>query len=163
MKFTKQQLSFIALRISMGCLFLWAFVDKLFGLGFATESGKAWLDGISPTFGFLTFWTKGPFVDFFQSLAGSVVVDWLFMLGLLGVGVAMIFGLAMRFASYTGALMMFLMWLAVLPPEHNPFMDEHIVYIFVFFLLGQSEAGKWMGLQKKWHDIPLVRRWKWLQ
>jgi len=31
------------LRISFGLIFLWAFFDKLFGLGFATASDKSWI------------------------------------------------------------------------------------------------------------------------
>jgi thiosulfate dehydrogenase [quinone] large subunit len=41
--------------VDVGTQFLWAFLDKTFGLGFATESGKGWLDGGSHTEGFLTF------------------------------------------------------------------------------------------------------------
>jgi len=40
-----------AMRILLGIIFLWAFVDKLFGLGFATSSAKSWLGGASPTSG----------------------------------------------------------------------------------------------------------------
>jgi CPA2 family monovalent cation:H+ antiporter-2 len=37
----------------MGFVFLWAFLDKTFGFGYATASGKGWIDGGSPTEGFL--------------------------------------------------------------------------------------------------------------
>ena len=40
-------------RISIGWIFLWAFLDKTFGWGFATPAGKAWISGGSPTTGFL--------------------------------------------------------------------------------------------------------------
>ena len=36
------------LRILMGWLFLWTFLDKTFGLGFATTAEKAWIAGGSP-------------------------------------------------------------------------------------------------------------------
>lgn len=48
------------LRISLGWIFLWAFLDKTFGLGAATESDNAWVDGGSPTEGYLSFATRGP-------------------------------------------------------------------------------------------------------
>ena len=32
-------------RIALGWTFLWAFVDKLFGLGFATAAEDAWING----------------------------------------------------------------------------------------------------------------------
>ncbi|MEU1639921.1 hypothetical protein ABZ440_44135, partial [Nonomuraea sp. NPDC005701] len=40
-------------RIAIGWIFLWAFLDKTFGWGFATPAGKAWVAGGSPTTGFL--------------------------------------------------------------------------------------------------------------
>ncbi|MER7365496.1 hypothetical protein ABT353_22580, partial [Nonomuraea wenchangensis] len=42
-----------AARISIGWVFLWAFLDKTFGWGFATPAAKAWINGGSPTTGFL--------------------------------------------------------------------------------------------------------------
>src|ERR1044072_1320309 len=46
--------SFASLRLLTGFAFLWAFLDKTFGLGYATPSGKGWIDGGSPTKGFLS-------------------------------------------------------------------------------------------------------------
>jgi thiosulfate dehydrogenase [quinone] large subunit len=37
------------LRLALGWIFLWAVIDKLFGLGFATPAKNAWIDGGSPT------------------------------------------------------------------------------------------------------------------
>ena len=124
------------LRIALGFIFLWAFVDKLFGFGFATTPDKAWINGGSPTYGFLTFGTKGPLAELFQSIAGSPVVDWLFMMGLLGVGVALIINRFVVLGSIAGTLMVLLMYLAVLPPENNPLIDDHIIYALVFLFLG---------------------------
>ncbi len=123
------------LRLSMSIIFLWAFFDKLLGLGFATPAERAWISGGSPTYGFLTNATKGPFAEFFQSLAGVPLVDWLFMSGLLFVGLALLTKRLMTLSALAGGTMMLLMWLAVLPPENNPLIDDHIVYIFVLVLL----------------------------
>src|SRR6266511_711287 len=41
-------------RVAVGFVFLWAFLDKTFGLGYATPSAKAWINGGSPTKGFLS-------------------------------------------------------------------------------------------------------------
>lgn len=120
------------LRISLGFIFLWAFADKTFGLGFATTSANAWINGGSPTYGFLTFATKGPFADFFKSLAGNNFVDIVFMAGLLFVGVTMLFNRFVKWGSIAGFLMLVLMYLAVLLPENNPILDDHIVYALVF-------------------------------
>ena len=119
----------------MGFIFLWAFLDKAFGLGYATESADAWIHGGSPTMGFLSFATKGPFAELFHNLAGVAVVDWLFMLGLLVVGAALIFNKYIKWAAIAGSAMLLLMYLAVLPPENNPIIDDHIVYILVLAAL----------------------------
>jgi len=75
-------------RILLGFYFLWAFVDKVFGLGYSTPAERAWVNGGSPTTGFLTNATaESPLAGLFSALAGVPLVDWLFMLGLLGVGV----------------------------------------------------------------------------
>ena len=78
-----EKIIYLKLRFIMAFIFLWAFFDKTFGLGFATPTERAWIHGGSPTFGFLTNAVKGPFVDLFHSLARIGAVDWLFMLGLL--------------------------------------------------------------------------------
>ena len=147
------------LRVAMGWIFLWPFLDKTFGLGFATSAEKAWLEGGSPTFGFLKFGTHGPLAPFFQGLAGSGVVDWLFMLGLLLIGLALVLGVATRIAGYSGAMMLFLMWLAQLPPEHNPFLDDHLVYIVILIALVIVRASQYCGLGKWWVKTKLVRKY----
>jgi thiosulfate dehydrogenase [quinone] large subunit len=148
-----------ALRIGIGWVFLWAFLDKLFGLGHATESKAAWINGGSPTSGFLGHATKGPFADFYQNLAGQAWADWLFMIGLAGIGTALIAGIAIRIAAATGALLLVLMWTAVLPPENNPFMDDHLIYALVLIALALVKAGHVLGLGQIWERIPLVQKY----
>ena len=134
------------LRLSMGLTFLWAFVDKLWGLGFATKLENAWLSGGSPTTGFLKFGVHGPFTEFFNSLAGSALVDWLFMLGLLFIGITLTLGIMTKLGGWAGILMLLLMYLAVgLPPEHHPFIEDHFVYIFVILAVMWSGAGKYFA------------------
>ena len=125
----------VLLRLSMGFIFLWAFIDKTFGLGFATTADKAWISGGSPTFGFLSFGVKGPFANLFHSLAGVGIVDWLFMLGLLFIGLALIFNKFVKWAAFAGVIMMLLMYLALLLPANNPIIDDHIIYILVLILI----------------------------
>lgn len=145
-------------RLSLGWVFLWAFLDKTFGLGYATESKDAWLDGGSPTYGFLSFGATGPFKDFYNSIAGDAWADWLFMLGLLGIGLGLVLGVMMRVSAWSGALLLVLMWTAVLPPENNPFMDDHIVYALVLLLLAELGAGRWLGLGGWWERQTVVAR-----
>ncbi|QOS59750.1 DoxX family membrane protein [Thermobifida fusca] len=147
-----------AIRLSIGWIFLWAFLDKLIGLGFATPAERAWINGGSPTHGFLTNAVSGPFADAYRAIAGAAWADFLFMLGLLGIGVALLLGIGMRIAAATGALLLFLMWTAVLPPETNPFMDDHIVMGLTVIALALTNAGDTFGLGGWWSNLGIVRR-----
>lgn len=160
-------------RISLGFVFLWAFLDKLFGLGYATckvrgtdiiERGcdAAWMNGGSPTSGFLNNAVSGPFADFYSSLAGKTWVDWLFMLGLLGIGVGLTFGIAMKLSTISGALMMILMYTAALPPANNPIIDDHIVYALVLIGLLLVNDRQAFGFGHLWKQNKFVKENPWL-
>jgi thiosulfate dehydrogenase [quinone] large subunit len=142
-----QKIVLLKLRFVMAFIFLWAFFDKVFGLGFSTTSDKAWIHGGSPTSGFLSFATHGPLVDFFKSLSGSVAVDWLFMIGLLFVGLTLLFNKYVRFGAIAGIIMVVLMWLSLLPPENNPIIDEHIVYALVLALLAIKSENRELSIR----------------
>ena len=152
-----------ALRLSLGWVFLWAFLDKTFGLGHETAGKDAWVNGGSPTKGFLAFAASGPFEGMYHQIAGQTWADWLFMLGLLGIGVGLMLGIAMRVTAAAGALLLVLMWTAVLPPENNLFMDDHLIYALVLVLLAAIGAGRTFGLGAWWEQIPTVRRNPWLR
>ena len=157
----KKEGLFSVLRIFMGLTFLWPFLDKLFGLGFTTAADKSWLLGNSPTYGFLAMATKGPFAFAFKAIAGNIFVDWLFMIGLLFIGVGLIFGVAMRISCYSGTLLLVLMWLAVLPPEHNPVIDEHIIYGLMLIILTKMKTP--YSLSSWWSSLKIVKKNKWLE
>ncbi len=152
-----------ATRLAMGWVFLWPFLDKMFGLGHETVSAKSWVNGGSPTSGFLGKGTSGPLASFYQGMAGAAWADWLFMAGLLGIGVALLLGVALRPAAASGALLMVLMWSAVLPPANNPFLDDHLVYALVLVLLALAGAGRTLGLAHAWERLPLVNRYAFLR
>ena len=155
------------LRIGFGFTFLWAFLDKTFALGFHTgydQEGNldrfgdaAWINGGSPTEGFLAFGADGPFKEFYNSIAGAVWADWLFMLGLLGIGTALILGIGMRMAAATGALLYVLMFTVVLPPENNPVIDDHILSAVTLVALALLHAGDTWGLGRIWGSSRLVK------
>lgn len=158
-----------AARIALGLTFLWAFFDKLFGLGFATcrnpDTGvvitmceKAWVNGGSPTTSFLKFATKGPLADFYQSLVGNAFVDILFMAGLGLIGLALIAGIGIRIATISGVLLLLMMWSSMLLPENNPLIDDHIIYAIVLLgILSSNGKQKW-GLRRFWVARPIVKR-----
>jgi thiosulfate dehydrogenase [quinone] large subunit len=160
-----------ALRVGVGSVFLWAFLDKLLGLGYSTPSERAWLNGGSPTEGFLSRVDVGPFAGFFRDIAGNVVVDWLFMLGLLGIGVAVLSGVALRLAAAGGTLLMALMWAAEWHPARftgageptgstNPLFDYHVVYALALIVFAVTYAGDRFGLGRRWAQLPVVRRYR---
>lgn len=139
-------------------MFVWAFLDKTFGPGHETLSKAAWINGGSPTGGFLSHAPKGPFARFYNNIAGAAWADWLFMAALAGIGIALTLGITMRIAAAVGATLLVMMWSAVLPPANNPFMDDHLVYAVVLVLLALTAAGKTLGHGRRWEQIPLVSR-----
>jgi thiosulfate dehydrogenase [quinone] large subunit len=150
-----------ATRLCLGWTFLWPFMDKAFGLGHETASADAWLSGGNPTQGFLSH-SAGPFSGIYQGIAGAGVVNVLFMVGLLAIGVALLLGIAMRPACIAGVTMLMLMWSASLPPENNLFMDDHIIYALVLISLAVVGAGKTLGLGERWARTGVVKRYAWL-
>ncbi len=164
---------FAVLRVATGFVFLWAPIDKTFGLGWSTASEKAWVNGNSPTKGFLGSIDQGPFASLFNNMAGNAVVDVLFILGMFAVGVAIIAGVAMKIAAVSGSIIMAMMWLAEWPLAQttasgeptgstNPFMDYHITYALVLFALVAVAAGKTWGLGNVWEKLPVVKNQKWM-
>jgi thiosulfate dehydrogenase [quinone] large subunit len=162
-----------ATRLLTAFIFLWAFGDKTFGWGYATPAGKGWIDGGSPTKGFLSHVAAGPMEEVFHSWAGAAWADWTFMLGLLGIGVALASGVALRVAAAAGTVMMALMWAAEWPlARHlsdrslsmstNPLVDYHVLYAALLVTLAAIGAGRVWGLGSVWQDLPLVRRHRWL-
>jgi thiosulfate dehydrogenase [quinone] large subunit len=155
---TKEQYVWVGVRLGLGWIFLWAFLDKMFGLGYATAAENSWINGGSPTTGFLTYATAGPLSGVYESLAGNVAVDALFMGALLLLGAALVLGIANRLAGYGGALLMLLMWSSRLPPENNPLIDDHIIYLVMLIGVSFVQPGKWLGLGKWWSEQSIVRR-----
>jgi len=160
------------LRLAMGWVFLWAFVDKLLALGFATgrnpETGvvdrfgdAAWIYGGSPTDGFLKFGlhTKAPFTDMYEGLVGSMLIEWVYMLSMAAIGIALLLGIATRLAAGAGIVWMVLFYTAAaIWPENNPFLDDHIVYAIVLAGIGFVGAGRYFGLGRRWEELGFVQK-----
>ncbi len=172
-----------ALRLLLGFTFLWAFADKAFALGFSTgrildDAGNtvridyfgdaAWIHGASPTVGAIGFALKGPFADTVQSVTGFQMtqagptvdpwIDWVFMASMLLIGLGLMTGIMTRLAAFGG-----IAWLAIfyaataIWPEHNPFVDEHVVYSVVLVGLVLANAGRYWGLGKTWQRLDFVK------
>ena len=161
------------LRLAMGWIFLWAFLDKLLALGFATgrdpETGvvdrfgpAAWVEGGSPTEGFLSFGlhTKEPFEGFYSDLAGQGWVDWVYMISMAAIGVALLLGVMVRLAAIGGAIWMVLFYTAAaIWPENNPFLDDHVVEFVILLGLAYVASGRYLGLGRWWEQTAIVQRY----
>lgn len=148
--------SLAVLRIVMGWTFMWAFVDKLFGLGFATPSERAWINGGTPAQGFMKAGAEGdnPFAQFFANIAGPWS-DWLFMIGLFGIGIALLTGAGLKIAAWTGTALLLFMYLAQLPwyateGATNPITDSHWIEALALIVVAATYAGDTWGLGKWW-------------
>ena len=149
-------------RLLLGSVFAWAFLDKTFGLGFATAAQDAWVRGGSPTSGVLAS-REGTFGELVRAMAGEPWVDFAFMLGLAAVGTALLLGVALNAAAVGTILLMGSLWLASLPLENHPVVDEHVVYAAVAVALAVTGAGRAWGLGRWWAAQPLVQRHTWLR
>ena len=160
------------LWLGIGFVFLWAFLDKAFALGFATgrdqETGAvdrfgdaAWIHGGSPTDGFLAngLHTKAPFESFYADLAGQGWVEWIYMLSMLGIGTALIVGILVRPAAVAGIVWMVLFYTAsAVWPENNPVIDDHVIYAIALAGIAYVGAGRYLGLGRWWEKTALVKR-----
>ena len=168
-------------RIVIGFYFLWAFIDKLFGLGFSTcrttaEDGsytievmcdRAWLNGARITEGYLGSST-GPFADFFANLGTQAWTDWPFMIGLLGIGLALMLGIGTRIGMWSAILMLAMMWISHAWPGQganttNPFVDDHIIMIVAVAAVVLLEVRyQAIGLGEWWKRLGVVQQQRWL-
>jgi thiosulfate dehydrogenase (quinone) large subunit len=159
--------SLAVLRLATGFIFLWAFLDKTFGLGYATPLERAWINGGTPAQGYLRSDTvTGPLKDFFLTLANPVT-DVLFMLGMLGIGVAVMLGIGLRVSAVAGTILMVFMYLAEWPftpltASNNPLVDYHIIYALALIVIATTFAGDTWGIGKAWRSNSLVQKQRWL-
>ena len=174
-------------RILLGFVFLWAFIDKNWGLQFATPHGQGWVFGTgvgSPTYGFLKFGANpdsplsAVYVNFANAAEGNpnAWTNWVFMAGLLGIGLALIFGVFMRIGTISAVVLLLMMWLAMSPfPWTNivdpatgqgafngPILDDHIIYGTVLITLMLMGAERHVGLGKWWQSLGFVKKMPWL-
>jgi thiosulfate dehydrogenase [quinone] large subunit len=160
-------------RIVIGIIFLWAGLDKV-----VNGDGKG---GPFTAAGFLKFGTNGtlgwPFVsgtpadgtvfnpthDFWAGLAGGgmmPLINVLVVVGEVGIGLALILGIATRFASLMGTLMMLLFFFAAWDYAYG-IVNQHLTYAVATFGLGVIGAGNYYGLDAMFaKSFPSgVRKW----
>jgi thiosulfate dehydrogenase (quinone) large subunit len=149
-------------RVTVGWVFVYAGIEKLFG---ATPFTAA---------GFLKFGTMGttaekvadgtivnPTHAFWVGLAGNAtllpILNFLVVFGEVAIGAALIVGLATRFASVAGFLMMGLFWIAAWDFSHGVVQYQSVLAI-VSLALGIIGAGEFFGLDAIVEGTRLVKR-----
>jgi thiosulfate dehydrogenase [quinone] large subunit len=149
-------------RVTVGWVFLYAGLEKLFG----AEPFSA--------VGFLKFGTIGttsaqvaegtvvnPTHDFWVALAGNgtllPLVNFLVVFGEVAIGAALILGIATRFASIMGALMMTLFWVAAWDFAFGV-IEYHSLLAIVTLALGIMGAGEFYGFAAIVDRSPVVQR-----
>ena len=155
------------LRIATGFIFLWAFLDKTFGLGYSTPAARAWIHGGAPSQGFLKSpAVVGPLKPFFAAIA-SPTTDVLFMIGMLTIGVAVILGIGLRVSAVAGSIILLFMYLAewtfgANADSTNPLVDYHIIFALSLIVIAVLSAGDGWGLGIAWKRIQFVQNHRWL-
>ena len=138
----------LAGRLVMGFFLIWSGFDKLI-----TDFSAA---------GFLANASKGPLKDIFVDMGTSQtavdVIDPLVIWGQILIGFSLILGLFTRVGAFFGAVQMLMFYLPTLWPEHNPFIDDHFIYIGIFALLGALGAGRIVGIDSYLEQTETVKK-----
>jgi len=159
--------SLLGLRIVMAWVFLQAGLEKLFEGGLSEP--LAW-----SSVGFLNnaVAEANPLYGVFQFFGGyPAIVDPMVVFGQILIGLALLFGVAVRFAALMGAIQMTFFWTAAwqgglmagFPVEHGYFVDSSFVYLLLLFGLGAWGAGRIFGLDAALEQTTVVRNNPWLR
>ncbi len=169
--------SVLSLRVIMAWVFLQAGLEKLFGDGISGFLENPLTGGWSAE-GYLSPDTPfgvspdTPLSGIFAEMsANAALIDPLVAWGQVLIGLALLFGIMVRFAAFMGSLQMFLFWwaalqgglLAGLPVEHGWVVDSSLVYIFILFGLGAVGAGRILGFDAQIEEWPVVQDNPWLK
>lgn len=131
------KIAIFLLRVSLGFMFFSAGLSKILGQDWSAA-------------GYLAKAKTLP--GLYQWLSSPSNIGWVNLLnewGLVLIGLGLIAGFLTKWASIFGALMMFLYYLPVLQfpyADKNYLVDQHIIYILLFFLFIAMDAGKIWGL-----------------
>ena|SRR3989344_5354389 len=144
-----KKISLFLLRVGMGILF---FLDGYTKLVNPAWSAAGYISGSKVFVGFY-FWLSSPNI--------LPIINFLNEWGLTLIGVALILGIFVRFASFFGAVMMILYYLPIYPPA-NGLVDMHIIYSLVFLVFMAFGAGQILTLNS-WIQTRLHPMWhKWV-
>ena len=148
--------TWVVVRLLVGSAFLWSFLDRLYGLGVPTPAAEGWIDGGSPTASTLWYDLRGPLADPVRAITGARVirgpssferysvvtrlvephawVDWVFMLSMLIIGMALVLGVLTRICAVGG-----MVWMAVIQAVTALWATSSLLvalHVLTFLLLG---------------------------
>jgi len=141
-------------RLALGFVFLWGGIQKII-----TE-----MSGKMATAGFLSgpSVASSPFAGFFNGVAGNWTVEYLVVYGELLIGIALLLGVFVRFASLSGIAMMTLFTIAMWPiadtPTSNPVVDVRTFYLVVFAMVFFLAPGRFLGIDRWLEGTKFVQR-----
>jgi thiosulfate dehydrogenase [quinone] large subunit len=158
------------LRISLGLVYLWAFISQAFGISytntstaapgqnvtygwhFSTNANNGWISSgfsHSPTSSYVNK-THGPLAFIPQNLSTGLD-DLFWMVAIGGLGIALTLGILMNIAGIGGFLLNVILWFSTFPPSSNPIIDgTHTIYALVLLLLLFLHAGNKWGFGRWW-------------
>jgi len=139
-----QKLTVFILRVSLGGVFFYAGITKIMNPAW---SAAGYLKGAKTFTGFYE-WLASPDLLPYTNFLN----EW----GLTLIGVALILGVSIRWASVLGAAMMLLYYFPILDfPKIGTtayIVDEHMVYAAALLALGALNAGRHYGLGGKFQN-----------
>lgn len=104
------------------------------------------------------------FTEFYANLLQPNILPYVNLAnkwGLTLIGAALILGIFVRSASFSGFLLMLLYYIPVYPPEHAYIIDEHIIYALVFFVFMAVPVGQVMGVDRALRRSDFAKKHGW--
>lgn len=145
-----QKFFLFLLRVTTGWMMLYAGVTKVIDPNF---SAAGYLQGAKTFTGFYQWLLNPgilPFVNFMN--------EW----GLTLLGLSLILGIGVRLSSILGGILMLLYYFPILdfpyPNPHSYLVDEHIIYVSVFFFFAAVRAGRAWGLEIWCANLPICSK-----
>jgi len=157
-----RKIGLLLARVTVGWVFLYAGIEKLFGAQPFTAAGFLKFGTLGTTAETVATGTVvNPTHAFWVDLAGNTtllpMVNTLVVVGEVAIGACLILGLATRFASVMGALMMGLFWIAAWDFAFGV-IEYHSVLAVLTLVLGIVGAGEFFGIDAIVEGSPVVKR-----